>query len=101
MSDQTLTSAAKVGAALDRLSVSVPGGASMKTSTDLITAAAETIDTLTAERDAALARVAELTYCLTELTAQVHGECSVLLDGGRGGDGALSVRIDEALERTP
>lgn len=51
-----------------------------------------------AEKIAALKAEAEaLRVCLGDVCAMVRGEAPALLDEDRGGDAALSIRIDEAL----
>ena len=44
-----------------------------------------------------LAREKSLTLALEELAAQVRGECPSLLNEDSGGDGELSVEIDDLL----
>lgn len=52
----------------------------------------EEVERLTAERDALLT-------LLAELTALVRGECPALLDEDRGGNAQLSLEIDAAMAK--
>lgn len=50
---------------------------------------------------AGIERAAKLRDALSDLMALVRGECPALLDGDRGGDGALSIHIDALLRPAP